>query len=315
MLKVQIHLLGKFAVMAADQVVSGLEPTKAQELLAYLLVQRHRPHTREMLIDQLWSDYTKDQAQKGMRQALWQLQSAFNSQAPGLADQLLLVDGTWVQLKPAATGWLDVAILEESYQRAQGIPGQALNPADAQCLAAAAQLYRGDLLEGCYQDWCLIERERLQCIYLALLDKLLDYGAAQGHYESALAYGERILRYDRAREQTHYKLMQLHALAGNRTSALRQYDACVAALESELAVTPAKRTAALYQAIKADQLENQLTPLTLPVATLPARHLSTPTSLPALHTHLQQVYRALADLQNCVAQDLELIKQLLHTPP
>ena len=34
-------------------------------------------------------------------------------------------------------------------------------------------VYRGDLLEGCYQDWCLFERERLQNAYLAMLDKLM----------------------------------------------------------------------------------------------------------------------------------------------
>ena len=41
-------------------------------------------------------------------------------------------------------------------------------------------LYRGDLLTGWYQDWCLIERERYQCMFVSLLDKLMasDVAAA-----------------------------------------------------------------------------------------------------------------------------------------
>ncbi|MEZ4861759.1 MAG: BTAD domain-containing putative transcriptional regulator [Caldilineaceae bacterium] len=305
---VSIHLLGKFAVTVADHVISGLEASKAQEIFAYLLVHRQRPHTREVLIDQLWTDYTKDQAQKGLRQALWQLQSALGAPSSGLAETLLLVDTVWVQLNPAGVFWLDVAELEASYDKVQGTPGHALTAEDAQRLTATVQLYRGDLLEGCYHDWCLAERERLQQMHLALLDKLMDYDESQGNYETALAYGERILRYDRAREQTHRKLMQLHCLAGDRTGALRQYEACVAALATELTVKPAKRTEALYQAIKADRLTEQ--PLPTVVPPLPA---TAPPSLPALLTHLQQIYVALADLQNNVANDIELIEQLLHT--
>ena len=43
-------------------------------------------------------------------------------------------------------------------------------------LRAHASVYDGDLFDGCYQDWCLLERERLQNVYLVLLDKeMFDY--------------------------------------------------------------------------------------------------------------------------------------------
>jgi len=40
-------------------------------------------------------------------------------------------------------------------------------------LQEAVRLSYADLLEGWYQDWCLYERERLQNIYLLILDKLM----------------------------------------------------------------------------------------------------------------------------------------------
>jgi DNA-binding SARP family transcriptional activator len=121
-------------------------------------------------------------------------------------------------------------------------------------LQNAVDLYRGDLLEGWYQDWCLFERQRLLNMYLAMLDKLMGYCEAHQEYESGILYGMRILRYDQAQERTHRRLMRLHYLTGDRTAALRQYESCVAALKEDFGVGPARRTVALYEQIRSDQI-------------------------------------------------------------
>ena len=130
----------------------------------------------------------------------------------------------------------------------------------AQSLEKAVGLYKGDLLEGWYQDWCLYERERFRTMFLAMLDKLMSHAEAKGILEIGLELGERILRFDRARERTHWRIMRLHHLAGDRTAALRQYTRCVAILEKELGVQPSKRTTALYEQIRADRPESSALP-------------------------------------------------------
>jgi hypothetical protein len=52
------------------------------------------------------------------------------------------------------------------------------------------------------QDWCLGEGERLQSAYLIILDKLMGYCESHQEYEAGMAYGQRIMRYERAREST-----------------------------------------------------------------------------------------------------------------
>jgi DNA-binding SARP family transcriptional activator len=91
-------------------------------------------------------------------------------------------------------------------------------------------------------------------LYLGALAKLLTYSEAHGEYEHGLAYGNRILRCDRAREHAHRGLMRLYYRAGDRTAALRQYDRCMAILREELDVAPTRRTQALYEQIRADRL-------------------------------------------------------------
>jgi len=247
-----VQLFGRFRVRS-DEVVSDLEACKAQELFSYLLLHSGRSHAREALAGLLWGDSSTGQARKYLRQALWQLQAALDPGTQSSGNPVLVVEPEWIHINADARLWLDVADFERAFDRTEGISGRDLDPEAMQSLRDAIELYQGDLLEGWYQDWCLYERERLQNMYLAMLDKLMGYAEARQEYETALMYGCRILRLDRARERTHAWLMRLQYLAGDRTGALRQFERCVAALEEELGVEPARRTVALYERIRADR--------------------------------------------------------------
>jgi DNA-binding SARP family transcriptional activator len=246
----QIFLFGKLALCQQGHLVAPIENSKAAELLCYLLLHRERPHPREALATLLWKSHPAAQSKKYLRQALWQLQTCLNSLPAGDEPPLLLAEGEWIQINPAAPLSLDVAVLETAYHQAQGVRGSQLSPQQAECLEKAAQLYRGDLLEGWYQDWCLFERDRLQNAYLLMVDKLVSYHAARQNYEKGLAWGEVILRHDRAHERAHYQMMRLYLQAGNRTAALRQFERCAAALWEELSVQPARKTQALVEQIR-----------------------------------------------------------------
>lgn len=252
MAELRIQLLGKLSVQRAGRQLEGFEPRKVQELLCYLAIYRHRPHARESLADLLWGDLPGVQAKKHLRQSLWQLQTALGAE-PG-TEPLLMVEPDWIQFSPTAEYWLDVVDLERALVQVREQQIGELAPPIAAEVQHAVELYHGDLLEGSYQDWCLFERERLQSTYLGLLDRLIDHYEARREYAAGLDCGEQILRYDHARECTHRRIMRLCYLAGDRTGAVRQYNRCVRALESELGVGPARQTVALYDQICADTL-------------------------------------------------------------
>jgi two-component SAPR family response regulator len=52
-------------------------------------------------------------------------------------------------------------------------PVATMQTLDVQTLEEALQLYTGDLLEGIYDDWAILEQERLRSLYLDCLEHLM----------------------------------------------------------------------------------------------------------------------------------------------
>ena len=304
-----IRLFGKFEVYCGQQPLDGFDAHKLQQLLGYLLLHRDRPHPREVIASVLWQESTTAQSKKNLRHALWRLQGLLEPYTEPAHGPLLLVGPDWIEINPEIGIWVDVAAFERSVDPLQAIPGEMLRAQDAEALQKAVRLYRGDLLEGFYDDWCLFERERLQNVHLAVLDKLMAYHEAQGAYRTCLAYGVRLLRYDRASERTHRRLMRAHYRAGDRTAALRQYQSCVAALRQELDVGPGARTQELYRQIRADALDD---PAPLPKQAPPEADV--PSSLQRVLQRFRQLESTLVDLHREVERDIQLIEGVLPTP-
>lgn len=301
----KIRLFGKFNVQRDTAVVKGLAANKVQELLSYLLVRRDRPHPRESLASLLWGDTSTEKSKKYLRQALWHVQATLEvekSENP----QLLVVEHDWVQLNLQSGLWLDVEVFERAFTATQGTPGKQLDTTGAELLKNAVEVYKSDLLDGWYQDWCIFERERMQNMYLAMLDKLMSYSEEHSEYEAGQHYGAMILRCDRAHERTYRRLMRLQYMAGDRTGALRQYERCVATLHEELGVTPDRRTTALYEHIRNDGTTDAKS-VGVRSTVLQA------VSLPEVLGRLKELQLVLASVQKRVQRDVRAVERTLET--
>jgi len=263
---ISIHLFGKFEMECNHQPLSAVPGGKAQELLCYLLLHNGQAYSREVLAALLWPDCEAAKSKKNLRQILWQLRSALAPVLKKHQSRVFLKNAAFVQLQQGIVLSVDASVFQSAYDNTQGIPGERLDRSKAAALHEAVLSYRGDLLEGCYEGWCLMERERLQNCYLSMLDKLVSYWQKEGDYQCAIDYAERIVKVDHASERAHQQLMRLHHRNGDRTAALRQYERCRLALEKELGVAPSRQTTQLYQEICADQPSqlDQLPPETSP---------------------------------------------------
>jgi DNA-binding SARP family transcriptional activator len=315
MTSLTVRLFGRFVLRNGSDSILDLHAGKLQELFCYLLLQRGKQQSRESLASQFWGDCTTPQSRKNLRQALWQLQNILNVGTTLGRRQILQVDQDSVGVHPESTLWLDVAEFERASLKSQNIPGSQLDDELAKALEQAVQLYQGDLLEGCYQDWCLFERERLQNLYFAMLDKLMSYCEARCLYQTGLEYGERILRMDRAHERTHQRILRLYYLSGDRAGALRQFQRCVKALNDELQVEPAQHTLELYEQVRADHLDVVRVSSKATDAFEKDVEGQGRLSVSEIVNHLRSFKTALASIQDEVQREIEVLERSLTQSP
>lgn len=227
-----ISLLGNFGVFDGDTPLTTLNTPRLQSLLAYLVLHRDAPQSRQHLAFLLWPDLPEARARANLRRQLHQLQQVLPA-----ADQFIRADTQTLQWRPDSSFTLDVAEFEQAAGHTQSI-------ADLQ---RAIELYRGDLLPGCYDDWIAPERERLKQLLIEALERLLHFAADEGHYPAAIQYARRLLRVDPLREEIHRRLIKLHALNDDRAAALRAYHACASTLQRELGIEPGPATREIYE--------------------------------------------------------------------
>ncbi|MDJ0753545.1 MAG: BTAD domain-containing putative transcriptional regulator [Ardenticatenaceae bacterium] len=299
--RIHISLFGKLLIEVGGDVINGFDSSKLSEFFCFLLVYRDRPHSRDKLANLLWSNLSTSKSKTYLRKTLWQLQTILDD------PDFLSIEPEWIQINKDAPIWLDVAILENAFNHVKGVQGHQLDSLTMEQVRQATDLYRGDLLEGWYLEWCLHERERLQNIYLILLEKLMGYCESHGEIEEGFSYGMQVLAYNQARERTHRRLMRLFYSGGYRTDALRQYERCVDILRQELGVQPSKQTVLLYNQIKADHF---VTPsLPRQPAQLPINQSAA--QLNNLLDSLNQLNDELEHIQQQVQQKIDAVKFLI----
>ena len=255
----KIHLFGSGKAIHDDVSLGGFPGRQAGLLLCYLVLNRTQPQSRERLAAVFWEDLPTHTARKYLRNALWRLKSGLD--AIGLRhEDLLAVEEDQIGVGDPAAWWLDVEQFERAVANSQKTVPQALSRQQRFELEEAVALYRGDLLDGIYEDWTLYERERLRLLYLNVRQKLLLHYTHLGRYDEALAHGAGLLAIDPAREKIHRQMMRLHALTGDRNAALAQFKRCKQLLRDELNLPPMNETRRLYRQIKENRFEIEEAP-------------------------------------------------------
>lgn len=239
----EIKLFGPLRLVRDGQSLARFPSQHVKYLLGYLLLNRQSLQRREHVASLFWGHLEPIKARHCLNTALWRLHRVLNQSDPD-AKPYLLVDAQTIGFNPDSQFQLDVAEFETRCVWAEQVGAHAPEQ-QAAFYRQAVHLYRADLLTDCYEDWCLVERERLQQMYLRALSRLYSYHTARGEYAEAIDAANRILECDPLREEIHRDLMRLHLAVAQPTAALQQYRTCSAILERELGIEPMPETQAL----------------------------------------------------------------------
>jgi len=233
-------------VECEGQLVKGLDSGKALALLGYLTIQ-DQPVPRERLADLFWPDKTTD---RGRANLSW-LVHYIKKRIPGCLE----TNKQTVRFQRISSICLDLDDFEELVSLGD-VPSQK----------AAAEIYRGDLmdglqLDGCayFETWLVGEREHWHWQAVQVLKELVSYYDRSGQYKQGLHYARRLLAMEPWMEETHRQVIRMLAVDGQQEAAAAQYEICRDVLVEELGVEPTLETTQLYEQIRAGkQLESVL---------------------------------------------------------
>lgn len=238
--ELRIALFGQVEIVAAGGAPARPETVRVAALLGYLAVHHDAPHRREKLAELLWPDQEPGRGRRLLSDALWRARRLLEAAGGPL---LLSAGRDTVVLRLTAGVQVDAVTLEQV-----ALAGAAATTRE---LEAAIELYRGEFVEDCYDDWAVPVRERLREHLLTLLGRLLARRRERGEYEPALQAALLLLEHDPLREETHREIIRLYYLLGREADALRAYERCRQVLAHELGASPSPETIALYEEIAA----------------------------------------------------------------
>ena len=245
----RVSLLGGFELRLDGAPLAPLDSSRAESLLAYLLLHRDAAQPRARLAYLLWPDSSEGQARTNLRHLLHTIRRQLS-----VLDDYLESTARALRWRPDAPIWLDV----DEFMRSLSDVASPNTAVDR--LTAAVALYGGDLLEGRYDEWLLPERERLRSHFLDALARLSAMLEARGELSGAVRRAEALLRQDPLREETYRALIRIHEASGDRARALHVYHMCASTLERELGVEPSTSTRELYERLVVESESRQAEP-------------------------------------------------------
>ncbi|QLQ36189.1 AfsR/SARP family transcriptional regulator [Micromonospora robiginosa] len=219
--RVALHLLGGFQLLHDG--VPVVVPRGLQRVIA--LIGLRPGATRSHLAGLLWPENPEERALSSLRTALWRLR-----QDPCCP---LRTDGDTVRLDP--TVHLDTDELVEAAARVRdGVIPRGVTGAG-----------RHDLLPGWYDDWVLLERERLRQLRLHMLEELAGNHLVAGRHGEALEAALEAMAAEPLRETPHRLVVRIHLAEGNAFEAVHSFYVYRDMLLRELRLEPSPAMTAL----------------------------------------------------------------------
>jgi predicted ATPase/DNA-binding SARP family transcriptional activator len=240
----EIRLLGAPEVFRNEKPVK-FAARKALALFTYLVVES-AAHPREKLQAIFWPESETRQAQFSLRSTLGRIKKAL-----GGTDDLLKIEGGRIRFNASSITFLDMHLITQATADPQ--PAIAI-------LQDAAQAARGPFLEAfslpdtpVFNDWIVIQRNIMGGRLNLIHDRLSNHQLENHLIPPAIETVNHWLVLDHLNESAYRRLMRLHFLNRDRSSALQVYETCRALLGKELGVAPTPETEQVLAYIRSSE--------------------------------------------------------------
>ncbi|MCD5414778.1 MAG: tetratricopeptide repeat protein [Clostridiales bacterium] len=241
-----VSLLGKFKLSVNGKEVCDNEWRRPKErvLFQYIAMKYPNKVSKDLLIEDLWSDKSIDDAKKNINTSLYNLRKLLNGKLES-KEKVINSQKNSICFSDSFLIFSDVSQVKTLWEKAS----LARDNKDKILvyLLEMLGLFKGDLLpELICEEWTISEREYLRSIYYSALKTVAKRYLEQERYEASKYYLDKLILADETDESTHRMLMLLFYETGQRKKLIRQYNKCVQIIDVEFGVDVSKETRKVY---------------------------------------------------------------------
>ncbi len=244
----QLNLFGSFSLVDQDGCALPVPHKRGQALLAYLALKEGHRENREVIVDLLWPDRFKKQAQASLRQILFELRKLMTTEPVIAATRSEVCLGTRIHD-------CDVWTFNEC------TASQEIDDA-----GYALKLHHGSFLDGPplgpepFLQWAAIQRARFEGKLDRVVLAATNEWEEQGIHKRALSLLEDLLRVSPMCVQAMLRIMEIEAADGNVAEALHRYHRYVRRLKIEFNKEPPPELRDAYEVLKSSPAKHSRFP-------------------------------------------------------
>jgi LuxR family transcriptional regulator, maltose regulon positive regulatory protein len=250
----RVRFFGHFEMLCEGETMPLGRNGKALTILKYLLANHTRSVSQDHLMGWLWPDSNLKKARWSLNSAIHGLRKLLSGCSATVSINYVSLEDGYYRLSPDVGVTTDVDDFDNHHERGRRLEKDLRMREAAIEYEKAIELYRDDyLVEDLYEDWTMVERERLANAYVDILDRLAVHYMEVGQHQESIRVCYRVLEKYRCHEDSYRLLMQCYANLGLRARALHQFRMCEQILGQEYGTSPSPKTRSLYLKLLRDQ--------------------------------------------------------------
>jgi len=218
---------------------------RARDIFCYIATRKNRRVPKDVLIEAFWGDEEFEAIEKNFHPTISHIRKALNSRQALKQNFIVFRDGAY-QLNPEFSYKIDTADFLNHISAAEAAKKDKNDSAMRDHLESAYSLYRGDFMEGLYEDWAEEQRLYYQEQFSRVLNALAKLSVAEKRWADALKFANQILTLDPYREDLHRLVLKVLAAQGKPASVKKHYEDMARLLKDDLGIAPSAETRRVF---------------------------------------------------------------------
>ncbi len=219
---------------------------RSRDIFCYIATRKHRRVAKDILIEAFWGDEDPETIEKNFHPTISHIRKALNSRQSLKQNFIVFRDGAY-QLNPEFSYSIDSEDFVNFIAAAETAKRDDDTAMLRQNLESAYGLYRGEFMDGSYDDWAEEQRHFYSEQFSRVLNGLAKLSVADKRWADALKYANEILAIDPYREDLHRLVLKVLAAQSKPAAVKKHYESMQQLLKNELGIEPSAETRKLFK--------------------------------------------------------------------